>query len=121
MKKFPGQEFHVKKSREIPGSVIPDIRIDFTKPHVKIIDCTKRESTKLSGSSATKCSLRLAAIYSSTTKLAVANRNCRWKAWMNANILKIMIETATVQLIGDKLQLANRLAGQRPLTYRIQP
>ena len=40
---------------------------------------------------------------------------------MNANILKIMIEIATVQLIGDKLQLANRLAGQRPLTFRIQP
>ena len=32
-----------------------------------------------------------------------------------------VIEIATVQLIGDKLQLANRLAGQRPLTFRTQP
>ena len=30
MKKFPGREFHVRNSREIPGSGIPDIGIDFT-------------------------------------------------------------------------------------------
>ena len=30
MKKFPGREFLVRNSREIPGSGIPDIGIDFT-------------------------------------------------------------------------------------------